>query len=368
MKICFVIHGLSMGGAEKFLIQLANYFNGVGIKNEIILLSNDNQLSNELSEEIKIFKITRISRYDTNIFNKLETHIKKRKYDKIFCINTYAYFFIRMALSRGNKIPLILSPHTTKPFSIYKYLQNFIYCRFLRLNDKIIYLCKNQQDYLKKIYHFKNHNNEIIYNGINIEYFNPDLYSKKEFTKKRYQLGITDTEKIIVQVARISDEKRQVDSINALSILHKEYNTKAHLILVGSGDRSIIENLNRQIDKLGIRQFVHLVGNQQDVRPFYMISDMFTLTSSSETFPISALEALSFGLPCVLTNVGGVKEIITDEKFGRIAKAGNLKSIANEWSQVLKFNYDKNFIRGHITKNFNAQNMLEKYKLIIYKD
>jgi glycosyltransferase involved in cell wall biosynthesis len=357
-----------MGGAEKFLIQLANYFTGAGIKNDIILLSNDNQLSNQLSEKIKIFEITRHNRYDSNIFKKLENHIMKGNYDKIFCINTYSYFFIRMALSRDNNIPLILSPHTTKPFSLYKYIQNFIYCRFLRINDKIIYLCKNQQDYLKKIYLYRNQNNEIIYNGVNIEYFNPDLYHIKDFIKKRCQLGINNTEKVIVQVARISNEKRQVDSINALFILHKKHNIKAHLILVGSGDKSIINCLNQQIEKLELKQYVHLVGNHLDVRSFYMISDMFTLTSSSETFPISALEALAFGLPCVLTNVGGVKEIITDEKFGRIAKAGKPNSIANEWSYVLKFSYDKKLIRDHITKNFNAQNMLEKYKRLINKD
>ena len=367
MKICFVIHGLSMGGAEKFLIQLANYFNKNGIKNEIILLSNDNQLCNELSEEIKIFKFTRSRRYDANIFKKLEIHIKERKYDKIFCINTYSYFFIRMALKRNNKTQLILSPHTTKPFSIYKYLQNFIYCRFLRTNDKIIYLCKNQQEYLKNIYLYRNQNNEIIYNGVNIEHFNPDLYNKTDLTKKRNDLGINDTEKVIVQVARISDEKKQIDSINALSILHKVHNIKAHLILVGSGEESIIAKLYRQIERLKMIEYVHLVGNQKDVRPFYIIADMFTLTSSSETFPISALEALAFGLPCVLTNVGGVREIITDEKFGRIAKAGKPNSIADEWKYVLQFKYDKTLIRDHITKNFDVDKMLEKYRQLVKK-
>jgi hypothetical protein len=144
-----------MGGAEKFLIQLANYFNSIGIKNDVLLLSKNTELSKELNEEIKIFKFIRNNRYDFTIFKKIGDHVKENCYEKIFCINTYAFFFVRLALINNNKIPIILSPHTTKPFSLYKYLQNFIYSRFIRANDKIIYLCEKQQEYLKNIYLYK---------------------------------------------------------------------------------------------------------------------------------------------------------------------------------------------------------------------
>lgn len=365
MKICFVIHGLSMGGAEKFLIQLANYFHREGIKNDILLLSNNSELSKELNEEIKILKVVRNSRYDITIFKKIQNKIKENCYDKIFCINTYAFFFVRLALINNHNIPVILSPHTTKPFSLYKFLQNLIYSRFIRVNDKIIYLCKNQQQYLKNKYLYKNINNEIVYNGINIEYFNPDLYNKKEIVVWKKKLGISETEKTIVQVARISREKRQIDSIKALSLLHKKYKIKAHLLLVGGGEESLTNLLIEQINDLALNQYVHLVGNQHDVRHFYYISDMFTLTSNSETFPTSALEALSFGLPCVLTNVGGVKEIIEDERYGQIANVEDPDSIAVEWSRVLKITYNKKIIRDHIINKFNDKLMLNKYKSII---
>jgi glycosyltransferase involved in cell wall biosynthesis len=322
-------------------------------------------LSKELNEEIRILKFVRNSRYDIKIFKKIRDHIKENSYDRIFCINTYAFFFVRIALIKNHNIPIILSPHTTKPFSFYKFLQNLIYSRFIRENDKIIYLCKNQQQYLKKKYLYKNQNNETIYNGINIEYFNPDLYHKKAFNIKRKEIGIGDSEKIIVQVARISKEKRQNDSIKALSILHRKYNVKAHLILVGSGEKSLINLLSEQINELALNQYVHLVGNQHDVRQFYYISDMFTLTSNSETFPISALEALSFGLPCVLTNVGGVKEIIVDERYGQIANVENQSSIAFQWNKVLKTTYDKKAIRDHVIQKFNDKVMLNKYKSVI---
>jgi glycosyltransferase involved in cell wall biosynthesis len=357
-----------MGGAEKFLITIANFFNKNGIPNDILILSNNSELSSEVSKEINIFKLVRKSRYDVTIFKKIKNHIKEQKYSKVFCINTYAFFFVRMALFSDKITPIILSPHTTKPFSVYKFFQNWIYYRFIRKRDKIIYLCKNQQQYLKKLYQYASINDDIIYNGINTKYFNPDLYTQQDCIRIRRKLGILNKEKIIVQIARISPEKKHINSLKALSVLHNQYNIKAHLIFVGGGDEDLIKYLKREIVKLDIKKYVHLVGNQSDVRPYYYISNMFTLSSESETFPISALEAMSFGLPCVLTNVGGVKEIIVDKEIGRIADAGNHKSIAKEWNQVLSASFDPKIIRKYLIDNFNDEIMLKKYERIIYEN
>jgi glycosyltransferase involved in cell wall biosynthesis len=206
-----------------------------------------------------------------------------------------------------------------------------------------------------------------VYNGINENYFSPCNYSKVDRVNKKKLLGINEKEKIIVQVARISEEKKHINSLKALSIIHNKYKIKPHLIIVGSGEKQIIEMLYKVVETFNLKRYVHFVGNQEDVRPFYYIADLFTLTSKSETFPISVLEAMSFGLPCVLTNVGGVKEIIVSEKFGRIAKEGNPNSIAKEWNNTLKSNFDAELIRNYLISNFSAGNMFEKYRRIIYE-
>jgi glycosyltransferase involved in cell wall biosynthesis len=356
-----------MGGAEKFLIDIANYFNKIGIRNDILLLSDNSELSNKISDKINIFKLIRKSRYDLGIFNKIRCHIHEHRYTTIFCINTYAFFFVRMAIFLDKKTSIILSPHTTKPFSFYKYIQNWLYCRFIRKQDRIIYLCKNQQQYLKKIYQYKTENDDVIYNGINEDYFSPSIYSENDRIIKKNFLGINETEKIIVQVARISAEKKHINSLKALSVIHNKYKTKPHLIFVGTGDKRIIEILYSEVEKLDLKKYVHFVGNQEDVRPFYFLANLFTLTSESETFPISVLEAMAFGLPCVLTNVGGVKEIIISEKYGMIANEGDPFSIAKEWNNALRGNFNTEIIRKYLIENFSAKKMLERYKSNVYE-
>ena len=249
----------------------------------------------------------------------------------------------------------------------YKYIQNWLYCRFIRKQDRIIYLCKNQQQYLKKIYQYKTENYDVIYNGINEDYFSPSIYSENDRIIKKNFLGINEREKIIVQVARISAEKKHINSLKALSVMHNKYKTKPHLIFVGTGDKRIIEILYSEVEKLDLNKYVHFVGNQEDVRPFYFIANLFTLTSESETFPISVLEAMAFGLPCVLTNVGGAKEIIISEKFGMIANEGDPFSIAKEWNNALRGNFNTEMIRKYLIENFSAKKMLERYKSNVYE-
>lgn len=361
-RISFVIHGLSMGGAEKFLIHLSNTLVKDGFQIDIILLSLNDNLKTEVDKRIGIYYILRKNRYDISVFQRLKKLIKKKNYDIIFSINIYAFFFSKMALLFDKSHSHILSPHTTKPFSTYKYILNFLYCRMIRPYDKIIYLCENQQQYLENVYIYEHDNKEIIYNGVDLKFFDPKIFDKESKRKLKNELGIYQNNKVIVQVARISPEKKHLHSIAALEILHKKYGTKAHLVIVGGGERRLIDKINKYVNKVNLQNFVHLTGNQKDVRPYYNIADLFTLTSESETFPISVLEALSFGIPCVITNIGGVKEIIINGEYGKITKVGNPEEIARDWDGALQETYDQIRIRQYVKDKFNSDKMVNKYK------
>jgi glycosyltransferase involved in cell wall biosynthesis len=96
---------------------------------------------------------------------------------------------------------------------------------------------------------------------------------------------------------------------------------------------------------------------------FYWSSNIFTLISNIvETFPISSLEAMASGLPCVLTNVGGAKNIIKDNN-GIIVEPENIDSISDGWEECLKMiNKSKSIeIREHIVTNYSIKNSAYKY-------
>jgi len=107
---------------------------------------------------------------------------------------------------------------------------------------------------------------------------------------------------------------------------------------------------------------------QEDVRPFYWISDCFTLSSDAiETFSISALEAMASGLPCVITDLGGAREMVTDVENGFVVPIRNPKALAEGWQKVLNgvLSLDQNAIREIVTRRFSMESMVRSYETLI---
>jgi len=366
-KIVFVIHGLPMGGAEKFLITLSNHLYHRSFSPNIILLSNDDQLISELDPLIPVYRVLKKSRYDLTVSKRITQLIDAIDPHVVMCINTYSLFLTCLGQLFKHKQKIILSPHSTIPFSRYNYFQNLIYFRVLHQSDCILYLCEAQRTFLKNLYGLSKHHSNVVYNGIDTNYFNPDLFNDISEKKLRSTYGVMDKDKVIIQVARLQKEKCHADAIMALVHLNTDKKMPGvHLLIVGSGNTDYISNLKSIVQKEKLDKYVHFVGNQSDVRPFLMIADLFTLTSESETFSIAALEAMSFGLPVVITDVGGAKEMVVSGLNGSLVKPHNVLELAKAWKNILDMNLDSKKIRDHVVKKFSIHHMVDRYVNLLF--
>jgi glycosyltransferase involved in cell wall biosynthesis len=360
-KVAFVIHGLPMGGAEKFLISIINEFKKLGGEPLLILLSDETALVKELDNDVNTVKLIKKHRFDVSISKKIKYEIVSRNIKKIFCVNTYAYFLTKLSFSKNDNVLFFLSPHTTKPFSFYNYLQNIVYTKFVGSKDQIIYLCKNQKIYYEIKYNINKNNGLIIYNGIDTQKYNPENYELNKNKLIIKELGIGMNEKVIIIVARVEKEKNHQSAIESLALLHRKWGKNYHLLIVGGGSNSYINKLKAVASENKIINYVHFIGNSNDVRKYYSIADAFTLTSSSETFSLAALEAMSFGLPCALTDVGGANEMIDENINGKLMRVNDIESISNAWHHVLNNSYSKKNIRNYVINNFDSKKMLDTY-------
>lgn len=361
-SIAFVIHGLPMGGAEKFMISIVNHLFEIKYEPVVILLSDDDTLASEINACIPIIKVLKKSRYDLSVSLRIKKEILAHGAHKIFCINPYAYFLTKLSFLLEQEYKIFLSPHTTKPFSWYNWFQTFVYFRLIGKNDTLVYLCNKQQDYLSKTYLLPRCEQAVIYNGINTEAFNPAIFANIDRDNIRASFSLDKNDKVILLVARINPEKRHADALHALSIIHKMPGViKPHLMIVGAGNKPLSDRLKALVSFLSLDGYVHFVGNHSDVRIFYYIADIFTLTSESETFSIAALEAMAFGLPCALTDVGGAREMIVEDWNGTLANPLHPDSIANAWLSALKNNQNGHSIRENVERRFSLPNMLNHY-------
>ncbi len=169
-------------------------------------------------------------------------------------------------------------------------------------------------------------NIKVIYNFVNTNEFSP----KKRNNSLRSQFA-SENEKIICHISNFRPVKRATDIIEIFSLVQKKIPSK--LLLVGDGpDYSKCETLARS---LNISDKVIFLGKQNSVSELLAISDLFLLTSSTESFGLSALEAMACGVPVVCTNIGGLPEVVKHKINGLLVNVGDILQFSSAVEEIL---------------------------------
>ena len=369
-NILFIISSLSVGGAEKLLVNLVNSFNRDQFSINIIALSDENPLAKEInSDDISFTPLPRKWRYDLKPAQQIRNIIIEKQIDTIILFDLFSYFYIWCAFLRIPLKPRIfISLHYTNLNNRKHFLQSMVYVRLLSGEEVFISVCDTQANYLSKVYRIPRNRFITIYNGVNVNYFHPqdDNTIRKSI---RSSLMIPEDAYVILQVASLAPHKHHEDSLAALNIINKENpSIPCYLVLVGQGSKDREFKLRAMSDTLMISNLVRFCGLQSDVRLFYQTADIFTLSSISiETFSVAALEAMSMGLPCVLTDVGGASEMIVEGMNGYIVPPNNPHQLAKAWLTALKnkdsFNHEE--IRTWVIDHFTLTDCIQKYENIL---
>ncbi len=159
---------------------------------------------------------------------------------------------------------------------------------------------------------------KVINNFIDTELYKPGM--NEQFRKHIAPNG----EKVLLHTSNFRLVKRVSDNIRILKEVKKEVPTK--LVLVGDGpERSECERLTRELD---LTNDVVFLGKQDALQELIIGADLFLMPSQSESFGLSALEAMSCGLPVVSTSVGGLPELLRHNETGFIAEIGDINRMA----------------------------------------
>jgi glycosyltransferase involved in cell wall biosynthesis len=112
-----------------------------------------------------------------------------------------------------------------------------------------------------------------------------------------------------INVARQDENKNQSLIIDCFERVHKRY-PQTRLLLVGDGPTH--QALKDQVVGLNLEDSVELPGNVSNVEDYYAVSDVYLQSSHREAMPMSVLEAMATRLPIVSTDVGGMKDVVSN--------------------------------------------------------
>jgi L-malate glycosyltransferase len=166
---------------------------------------------------------------------------------------------------------------------------------------------------------------KVIYNFVDTNKFKRDKKYIKDLDI------IKKDEKAICHISNFRPVKKIKNIIKTFCNISKHVNAK--LLLVGDGPEL---NLARELAiKLGLNEKVIFLGRQDNIIPILNISDLFLLPSKSESFGLAALEALSCEVPVIGTNIGGLKEVITDGFCGYTYDPDDIRSMSDAAIKIL---------------------------------
>jgi glycosyltransferase involved in cell wall biosynthesis len=183
-------------------------------------------------------------------------------------------------------------------------------------------------------------------NGISSAHFNPALIEAASLVKLRDQLKIPKEAVCFIFVGRLVSDKGIHELIDAFIGLPFE----AHLILVGSyeDDREPVDLETKCL--IQVKENIHHVGFQADIRPFLAIADVFVFPSYREGFPNVVLQAAAMGLPSIVSNINGCNEIIREGFNGLIVPVKDEDSLKWAMEKLL----DNEDLRVQLASNARA--------------
>lgn len=206
-------------------------------------------------------------------------------------------------------------------------------------------------------------------NGIDVSYFSSENISEFEKLNLKHELSIKTDDFVFIFVGRLVGDK----GLNELMVAFKELSEKkAHvkLLLVGDSEKTLDPLLPDTLSEIENNPHIVAVGFQNDVRPYFAISDALVFPSYREGLPSVVMQAGSMGIPSIVTNITGCNEIIIDGKNGIIVPTKNsieLLAAMKQYRDNGQLKENASMYRGMIDDRYRQlivwNDLLEEYKI-----
>ena len=299
MKIAHVVDSMEVGGAEKIISLLCRFQKGQGHGPSVHCLYALGPLAEELQGEGINVTLHGPASLPSRL-HSLFRAFRKERADVVHCHNRAALIMAAIPSRLAGARCVVATRHglVAPPYSIRGELKFAMASRWC---DWVVGVCDGTVHNLREAPFAARDRMVRIYNGAEAVSIDGELPRKEGFT--------------LLHVGRLSAPKDQRTLLDAFALaLRKNANIRLWIV----GDGPCRDELQAHAENLGVANAVRFFGEQAAVGRFYCSADLFVMSSISEGLPMSLLEAMSAGLPAVLTDVGGMSEL------GRISGAATV--------------------------------------------
>jgi glycosyltransferase involved in cell wall biosynthesis len=228
------------------------------------------------------------------------------------------------------------------------------YCRFA---DEITVVEPGQADYFHREMKVPLRKLHYVPNGVRV-----CDRSRAEAARMRQSLGMPSDAFAFLYVGRLNAVKDLGTLIRAISMLPTDVGSRVRLYLAGDGsERDALEQLRA---RLGLDDKVFFLGARDDVADILLAGDGFVMSSKTEGLPMALLEAMAAGLPCVATAVGGIPELLANER-GLLVSPGDPERLAGAMATLVRSPQLAERLaanaRANVLQNYDLSKITEQY-------
>ncbi|HAE37816.1 MAG TPA: hypothetical protein DCG57_04155 [Candidatus Riflebacteria bacterium] len=365
IKCLHVIGDLAAGGAEKMLCRLINASDKNRFLHQVVTLMPPGELAADLAHSgIEIFSLN-MNRLASALcaLPRLIALIRRQKPDVIHTWMYYSDIIGGLAARAARATPVIFSIRhggfVNDPWKTI--LSARLTAAIAQFIPTRIVACSSAAAEAHCRIGYPSERISIIPNG-----FDPvEENTTTEFAVELHQqLNIRDDQPLIGLIGRYHPAKDHENFIGAAATVARSF-PEAHYVLCGKGITSANKRLATAIERAGLTGKIHLLGQLSDIAAIMKNLRFLVSSSISEAFPNVVGEAMSIGIPCVVTDVGDSAKLLGDT--GIVVPAGNSAALAEGIISMLKMSRQELAATGararaRIEKNFSMATVAKQYE------
>ncbi|SPJ16823.1 conserved hypothetical protein [Burkholderiales bacterium] len=374
MRLMFVVSSLDCGGAERHTLELASALSARGHVCDLVAMkaAHDEGWSRTMIADLpadlplRILTLDARGHFDHSAVRRLSAELRQRRTQVVIAVNGYALIYATRALRAAAFEPrqrpaLTLAYHSTRLRGIKEALQHALVTPLAWNCDQLIFVCDFQYRYWRRRGLHARHD-AVIHNGIQHERYSPAARARWRGIT-RATLGFDDTDFVLGCCAQLRPEKNHQQLVDAVIALRQD-GIPARALIVGEGrQRPLIE---RYVREHAASAQVTLVGHQDEVERYIAAFDVGVLCSvAHETFSLAALEQMAMGVPVVLSDQGGAREMVSDDVQGFVFPTSDTAALMQALRRLFPMEARQRMGEQaalQVATRFRHEQMLDRYE------
>ena len=345
-KVLILLENFAIGGAQNMVYELLRCIDRERFNVDVLCyghrIENDLTMNVEKIQSVKYLDQT--GHINIKVVSRVLKAINQEKPDVVHAhLGGVPFAVLWKVAHRGS---LIITAHTRPDKAFTPKIMPLLRGMINRNKVQVVAVSKENQRLLAEFFNTHERKFPFINNGINLQRFYQKKHSNFTF----------------INVGRQDENKNQISILNAFEILYKS-NNNVRLILLGDGEKH--PYLVEEVKKRALDEVITIPGNVGNTEDYYAISDCYVQASHREALPLTALEAMASKLPIISTDVGGMRDIVSD-KNGYLVKDDDdiamLTAMRRIHSASLGMTKEMSNASYEKVKEYSSEQMTKKYE------